>query len=236
MIQANINHLKTKGSQMATKKTKVEKTLESKSYKEALMWDGEIEGVEIGKTIGKSVAKVGDKKVATPFEKLNVYIVGDILEDKDDATALNGLDLFWEKQHELAETLAEDSTPEVYDTQAKKNTKRDFGEFRATSKTEFLARALTTYSGIQNNAGNWPLHDDAKKPAGTKREATFETLYKEVATILMPLNNVEKQTKLWDDLLNNEKFTTIISESLTPKDPEDERQILIADILEKVNS
>ena len=233
MRQANTNHLKTKGSQMATK---AEKTLASKSYADATNKIETIAGISIGTTLGKSVAKIDGKKVETSFQKLNVYLVGDVLEDKDDATALNVLDLFWEKQNELAATLAEDSTPEVYDTQAKKNTKRDFGEFRATSKTEFLARALTTYSGIQNNAGNWPLHDDAKKPAGTKREATFETLYKEVATILMPLNNVEKQTKLWDDLLNNEKFTTIISESLTPKDPEDERQVLIADILEKVNS
>ena len=215
---------------MATKKTKVEKTLESKSYKEALMWDGEIEGVEIGKTIGKSVAKVGDKKVATPFEKLNVYIVGDILEDKDDATALNVLDLFWEKQNELAETLAEDSTPEVYDTQAKKNTKRNFGEFRAASKTEFLARALTTYSGIQNNAGNWPLHEDAKKPAGTKREASVEALLKEVGAILMPFNSTEKQSDLFAELFTNERFENAIEKAMNPES-DDANALAFATIL-----
>jgi len=215
---------------MATKKTKIEKTLESKSYKEATNKIDTIEGVKIGTTIGKSVAKIDDKKVETPFDKLNVYLVSDIPESMDDESAHAILDTFWNLQDSMAEALAKDSTPDVYDTQAKKNTKRDFGEFRAASKTEFLARALTTYSGIQNNAGNWPLHDDAKKPAGTKREASVEALLKEVGAILMPFNSTEKQSDLFAELFTNERFENAIEKAMNPES-DDANALAFATIL-----
>lgn len=223
MRQEITTHLKQKRShKLATeKKAKHEKTVETKAYKEAtnLQEASDTKGkVHIGTTKGTSTADINGKKEKTEFNKLNAFVVGPISVDEDAQTAFELLGNFWKFQNGMADIIAKTNpTPEVWDAQKGTNTKRDFAEYRAESMTEFLARALTTYSGIQNNAGNWPLHETSKKAPGSKN-ASIDSLIKEVGAILMPFNSTEKQTKLWEELFANERFATAIETAMNPED------------------